>query len=1362
MVHTASDRAGPSPGGPRHRGLRGGLFAALGVAFATAVATAVALPGAGAQGGPGASGLRAPRGGATATPRLFLAVDGLGWEAFRHAQARGLFRAFAHAAPMVAPYPSMSHPSWAEIMGTRRVFGARSNVRTVEARWFDLDAMRVADDPRQVIERQASPFNYMRAFDSYFDPLVEPLMYFPGRRLFDRELAELERDISTGLTGGARDRLAVYVTGTDAMAHTHLGEFHPFLERLDAALTRALDALAARGIAPEVWLVSDHGNAGAFAEGEPESYLAPVSLDGAIARAGLVRRDTGTVTAPDEVAVVTIALASMVNVYFPDLARRRRFAEEALREPGVTLVTWMEVQGGGTDAEGPDATGPGAGRDRVIVVRAPDGHEAQLRWRHADAGGWEYSYLPQRGNPLAWPAELQSAPGAPRWVPDAVARARTLDGPWPDAAHRLVQSAEKQVENAPDLIVNLGDGYAHAGDFGRVVRMVRTHGSLSARATFGVVATTGAPLPASIRADEVMAVMGEDPRAWYRHAEALHADRPADRARALQRARASVATGRADESRDAAFLRRAGPVVASMGYFGWPALRGLGGAAGGAASGAGPLGDDADAQGDGHDATAAPSRPRRLEDTRELLRGLDVLLGLSQGVDTLLALADSLEADALGERLREGTRRVRDVPGLAPLDALRALWDPWRDGADPERGAPRDTAGRDQRGGAGARQALMAAWTVPAFLDAALDEPEADSVADPRDLGFASRWHARERARLRREPGRLLDDPQPAQRLFTEVFAERRLWRTVEPAVPPLLYMPALEGITVVLVPGIYGELFEGELWQRGLRAVRDRLGVRTITVAADGRCGTARNAAALLEALRADTRRRLERGYAVPRYLLVGYSKGGVDATEALRAAPAVARAQVAALVTLATPHLGSPVAERAPLPESLLRWAVRAPAPVGCDGSAAAESLWPAVRGAFWAAHDTAVAARAPLFSVSFTAEMAGAHPWMKLTKRVGRFGEPNDGVVAVSASRFPPSVGAVDLGTVVGDHLAGIAASGFPQEAFLEALVLTLGELGVLEPDGADRWRSPRAAWLARRSARAAAMARVPSFVSPLREPAPLPGGPTDWTPATTFRLGSAASFTRRAVPRLDPERQPQGITFRCDQADIVGFRREYAFVYDAANGGREGDPRDGAALVPASDASAGRACQLATRRSAIKLATAAFRFRPADFDSLALRLAVPGNVHGADPGKARRGANDAAFKLWFVLRDTRDTSGGGATRLFGYSWSAPDRDGRVPPEGTLLEASASRRHVVVTTLPEAWLVTVGGGSAGDAWHTVGRNLAADLARAYPGVPVDAHEVVGITLQSDSDESQGTSRVLLDWLAIRPSRAARSDRP
>lgn len=1256
----------------------------------------------------------------TGPRQLFLAVDGLSFETFTEAQSRGLFSRFKHAARMIAPYPSMSHPSWTAIIGSERAFGVRGRLSTVEARWFDLNEMRVADDPRQVIARQASPFNYMRVFDTFFDPLIEPLMYFPGHRLFDRELQETERDILDGFHG---HRYNAYVSGTDAMAHTHKGELYGFLTQLDAMIERVVTTLETRDGPVEVWMVSDHGNAGAFAEGREESYLTPVSLSPAIKRAGLVQQDTGTVTDSSHVAVVTIALASMVNLYFPDLSRRHVFATEALREPGVALVTWLEV----------------GDHTQYVVVRDAIGGDAAILWRRTAVDSTlEYAYTATQGNPLGLPTQMISSRESPKWFADSTARRATEAGPYPDALNRLVASAEKQVENAPDLIVSLRDGYAYDGEFGRVVRMVRTHGSLSARATLGVVASTATTLTSSLRASEVASAMRVEPRELFAQSAWLTATDGLALARQVMRSSKLVATGHADQSIGAAFLRRARPVVQSMGYFTWNRLRDLRQLA--------PSSTDDGTNGSSITKATSPFDASNLSATFKQLGKVDLLGGLSHGVDTLLALADSLSMDSIDSRLRVAADRVRGIPELAPLATLHDDWQRSRSGK-----SAKSAVGS----GATMRSAAMVAWTFPYFLDAALDIPERDSVPDTRDRTFAVAWQRSQRNRVQQHPERLFGTSQTGATLFAQVFAERSLWQRVEPAAIPLLYNPNLHDVTVVLVPGIYGELFDGELWQRGMQAVRERLGVRAFTAKVDGRCSSAYNATALLNTLRTDTRHRLERGYHQPRYLLIGYSKGGIDATEAVLADSAFATQQVAALVTVATPHLGSPVAERAELPSALLEWASREPIPAACIADGSAASLYPATRRAFWSDQAKPLANRTRLLSLAFASDVHDAHPWMKLTKQIGQFTGLNDGVVAVSAAHFPLSVPSVNLGTVAADHIAGIAASRFPQEAFLEAVVITAGELGALSPETRGAWRSAQQRWMSPENQALTAPAMAVPFTSSLRIRAALPGGSTDWKASTTFRLLEADELHKspgaQRVRAMTTADLPNGFVMQCDQKDLNEFRREYEFLYDAGNGGHEGDLEDGFSIVADRGSHTGRACRLSTRKSAIKMTTVSVRFSPAEFPALSVHLRVLDNVTGVDPSTRKRGANDAAFKLWFVVRDTRPQFAN-ASRLFGYTWTAVDRDNVRSPDGDLREAVSSKRSVVVKTLPEAWLVTVGDATVGHEWQSITRDLASDLRRAYPTVPVDAFEVVGITIQSDSDESRGRSTVLLDEIAFR----------
>ncbi|AMW05999.1 hypothetical protein [Gemmatimonas phototrophica] len=1246
---------------------------------------------------------------------LVWAVDGLSFEAFTEARRRGLFRQFQYAGRHVAPYPSMSHPSWTEITGARRLFGARGTMRSIEANWFDLDAMRVQDDPREVFVRQAHPFNYMRAFDWFFDPLVEPLMYFDGGRLVERELAEAERNVLEQFTGTHH---VAFLGAADALAHTHLNGLHPYLRRLDAMMTRVLDSLSRRGGPPvESWMLSDHGNAGAFAEGAPERRLTPVSLDAAFRAARLVRKDSGQLTRANEASVVTLALASMINVYFADLERRRAFAVAAAAHGAVDLVTWLEVRGD----------------DRYVVIYSAVKGEATLRWREDGA----VAYTAHTGNPLGIAEALWSAPGAaPRWVPDATMRAATMNGAYPDAPFRLMRSAGKEVENAPDLIVNLRDGYCWAGPLGRYVQMVRTHGALGARATLGLVASTHTAVPHSVRSHEVLALTGLTERGLFNRVLSLAPHDARQLAESLSTGLPMLATGRDDDHTDAAFLRRVRPLTLSAAFFDWSALRDLSAAVRGPPS-------------------TRAAQQRRVSRSRQALQQARLVDGVTTHLDTLLALADeiptaSTATDTDLSRLAERTTaRLRAIPELSPLATLYDLW------------FGRRTTAATLPGNA-VRRAAMAVWTMPHFLDAALYAPETESIPDTRDRVFALHWHRDQRDKVRAGPGMLLNDSTVAPRLFTQILAERELTRRVEGASVPLLYDAPVGDITVVYAPGIFGELFDDEIWQRALRSIRERLGVRVLPAGTDGRCRASDNAGRLLQQLRDDTRRRTGRGYARPRYVIVGYSKGGVDASEALLRDTVLAREQVAALVTIASPHLGTPVAERADIPEAVFRWSVARPRPASCDTTRAVESLWPANRAGFWGAAGRSLGDVVPLYSLSLVSDMADAHPWMKITKRIARFSEENDGVVAQSSSRFPTEIPSVHLGAVRGDHIAARSASAFPQESVLESVLLTLNEVGALEPQAANAWRravaartqvaeTSNATTLGPQAQGEGATTLPLTSRSVARQRQTLPGGTGGWTAQRTFRMNGLESLAEGTVTEATPALLPTGIRLYCDQESMSAFREEYAFLYDAGNGGSENNRANGFSIVGA-DTPSGRACRLRTQRTAMKMTTVAFRFAPADFPEFSLRVRVDSGVAGVAPGKGGRGRNDATIKVWYVLRDERPASKK-RRLLFGYTWGARDANGNTPAADSLMEAGASRRRIAFSVLPEAWVINIGGPSAEGRWTEIRRDFAADVRRAFPGVPLDALRVIAITVQSDSDDSRGLTDVLLDALIMQP---------
>src|ERR1700722_5431368 len=163
-----------------------------------------------------------------------------------------------------------------------------------------------------------------------------------------------------------------------------------------------------------------------------------------------------------------------------------------------------------------------------------------------------------------------------------------------------------------------------------------------------------------------------------------------------------------------------------------------------------------------------------------------------------------------------------------------------------------------------------------------------------------------------------------------------------------------------------------------------------------------------------------------------------------------------------------------------------------------------------------------------------------------------------------------------------------------------------------------------------------------------------------------------------------------------------------------------------------------------RNSIRMTTMAYRFKPADFPALKLKIKVLHGVPGADSAYGGTGKDDSAFQVWFTLRQLKPGSdpsrvGGDETvRGFGYSRTDPDANGKMPAPGALIQNYYSNKNFVIATLPEAWQVALSGGKSNEGvWKDFSRNLEDDLKQAFPKLDVSQTEVIAITIQTDSND-------------------------
>jgi hypothetical protein len=236
-----------------------------------------------------------------------------------------------------------------------------------------------------------------------------------------------------------------------------------FLKNLDTFLERINTYYAQNNIQAEIILVSDHG--------QPSRANPPISVD---LRATLARAHLG-----HDVITHGIASGNYVSLFFKDLNNRKDFIKALKNEKWFEQAIYIE-------------------KSKVIIINDRAG-EAKLEV-HNFPQNPRYRYIPIIGNPLDVPDSALNAE-----IFDQDAKDATIGTQYPDSFFRLAQMANSKENEMPDLIVTLDDAYKLSYKFDKMT----SHGSLSRRSSFGVVATnsTTRTLPKEIRTKDILSYL---------------------------------------------------------------------------------------------------------------------------------------------------------------------------------------------------------------------------------------------------------------------------------------------------------------------------------------------------------------------------------------------------------------------------------------------------------------------------------------------------------------------------------------------------------------------------------------------------------------------------------------------------------------------------------------------------------------------------------------------------------------------------------------------------------------------------------------------------------------------------------------
>jgi hypothetical protein len=415
--------------------------------------------------------------------RLILALDGIPHEVFVALQARGELTQFRPAARMISTFPSLSDVAFAQIEGGTPPPGYQVTRYDPETnRTVGMDVGSLSDRAHPKIAADSASDSVAHRISGYVLP----------QALARRDLRRVARE----LLASRKPTFVAYIGISDAVLHLKGRQgAEAYLKVVDHVLADLRAQVRARtGRDLLIDLVSDHGNT------MTRNRVVPVEQR--LAACGFTRR-VG-LDGPDDVAFMLPGLVASAAIY-ADPARADAVGRCLAGSEGIDLVA--------------------VGHGDVVGVLTAEG-EAQVRRVPGDTE--RYAYTALRGDPLGL-LDAGAAPGSEVVLDEDTAFARTLLAPRPDVLRRVWRAFHGEVAHPATIVLSLQDGFEVGNPKLRALTRLRgghrgTHGSLTRRASTGVIASTWRDLPDVNTAGAHRLLYGDDVDALARQALGLPAD----------------------------------------------------------------------------------------------------------------------------------------------------------------------------------------------------------------------------------------------------------------------------------------------------------------------------------------------------------------------------------------------------------------------------------------------------------------------------------------------------------------------------------------------------------------------------------------------------------------------------------------------------------------------------------------------------------------------------------------------------------------------------------------------------------------------------------------------------------------------
>lgn len=1301
--------------------------------------------------------------------KILIAIDGFSYNALRAAQLRGLFTEYKNGGAHIAPFPSMTDLSWSKITKTAKLFGQIGRIRSVEATYFDESTQTVQGDPRDYYRRLAFPKYYMGAFQTYFNPYLESLVYFPTEEIPKMEIKYIVDDL---LTKTPSPIWTAYIGSVDSTAHTQKNRLFPVLETLDQELKRLINELKQKNIIADIILVSDHGNRGQFSEGSAdETELVPYEIAQVVKTAGM--NFTQKIEKNGDVAIPLLALGSWAPIYVHNPEQKFRLINSLKSSTGFDSLTYIKTRT----------------KTYLDIAFLTATESATIRY---DSNKKLYYYYPHLGNPLNLPAEWHSTSVKAIGISSNKVLELSYDLNYPDAIYRLVDAASNEDFDYPDLILNIKDGYFIKGPIDSPVKMFRTHGSLSKNSSLGIFVSNHLKLPGSIRSADLLSAVGVTPEYLFGETYKKHILKPGQ---VFDQLRTSdgrgVETNANDYSTDRLFKIITRFISDSRSFF---------------------VIDEIDSLLKAFKENPFSSGKNSGELSSQFdLQRFDAKSLLS--TEDIGHLTDAVIQSGDIEKLKNDPRV------LSIKDKIQSQFA----NENPAQQNPQSFIDSITKFIMPSKRIAMKMYQMPYLLESALTVQELPYVPDVRSKEFISDWMLYRRQMITSQKSLIkkftennrvetedLSYEVPntwASRLFDEVFKENRLEEKIYPTQLSKLYNRQLKPeTTIVYVPGIYNGIFDKEIFSLAINALKEEYGLRVISPPVWSTCSTNVNGKIIIDFLKQDQKNQIEKGLNKPNYLILAYSKGGADTLNGFTQDPDFIAKNVLGLVTIASGIHGSSILDKTDLPFELVSLLVENSGPTICkDQEKAGPSVNPSAMQKFWRTNERKLIGLTRYFSISFISTPEKSHIFMRATKAIGQFNEVNDGVITLSSSHFPESIQAIDLGVIEADHLAGILSSRFPQKAFFKAIISTLAELDIddlknnfklnsdiilawnkviknrsfvslsEDEEQPSKYKLSKTSFLqnnailpTRTETTIDDTAQLNKLLVPrLTDPASLydtqvklPQSQFQYDPYQALDVAKLSNIMQNIrVSPMAPTLFKDGVQIEFKHQSTIHFRMDHQFSWESRTPTGMDDNQETGWEKSEFQGEKDWAV-LRSKNNSIRLTTIAYRFKPKDFPLFELKAAVTKGVKDADPVKGKSGIDDSALQVWLSVREKNMTGDRTVIDpkkdkivLFGYYWGDPIK-GESRKPGDIFEDWYSNKNVIVATLPEAKMLLLNTNEQIGVAQVFKRNLVEDLRRAFPDRNVEEMEIVAITIQHDSNDAKDSSEAYFKYLKFMPT--------